>query len=102
MTVKSGSKNREFGKNRSTPTAPVIEVDDRARCHPAAVLRRWFWAVRDDFCVDAASAFEDVGLAVGPATAPTLDPPSPEEAFVDLPEQRAVDFAGKRAPSRMW
>ena len=83
--------------NQAIVATPAIGVDDAVQGDPTAdnALQRSLSAVRDDFCVDAAVAFEnakDGRFAKGPATSLALDAAGAEVGFIHL------DLAGERRP----
>ena len=76
-------------------STPAIRVDDTVErdTSPDNALQRGFTAVRDDFCVNRAIAFEDPEdgcFAERPAPSLALDAPGAEVGFVDF------DLTGKR------
>ena len=80
--------------NQAIVATPAIGVDDAVQGDPTAdnALQRSLSAVRDDFCVDAAVAFEnaeDGRFAKGPATSLALDAVGAEVGFIHL------DLAGE-------
>ena len=76
-------------------STPAIRVDDaiESDTSPDNALQRGFAAVRDDFCINRAIAFEDTEdgcFAERPAPSLALDAPGTEVGFVDF------DLTGKR------
>ena len=81
--------------NQAIVAPPAIGIDDAVQGNPTAdnALQRSLSAVRDDFCVNAAVAFEnaeDSRFAKGPASSLALDAAGTEVGFIHL------DLAGER------
>ena len=86
--------------NQAIVASPAIGIDDAVQGDPTAdnALQRRLSAVRDDFCVDAAVAFEnakDGRFAKGPASSLALDAAGAEVGFIhlDLARERRLGLA---------
>lgn len=86
--------------NQAIVAPPAIGINDAVQGDPTAdnALQRSLSAVRDDFCVDTAVAFEnaeDGRFAKGPASSLALDAAGAEVRFIhlDLTRERRLGLA---------